>query len=128
MPMINDITGDNFRYIPIHTLAQKSCEDICNLILIIHLFSQDANATSKAGTNTAALKANYHLLAILGQSRRHLKELKNAFVLFLTKKKIAKHLMIYGMFFIQSRTKLYDLCHLLLICHVGISKDHFMSI
>ena len=54
---INYSTGDKFCYIPIHTLAQKSCEDICNTILNIYLLTE-YDATSKFGTKTAAVKAN----------------------------------------------------------------------
>ena len=54
---INYSTGDKFCYIPIHTLAQKSCEDICNTILNIYLLTE-YDASSKFGTKTAAVKAN----------------------------------------------------------------------
>ena len=40
--------------------------------------------------------------------------------------KIAIHLMIYDIFFIQKRTKRYDLYHLLLIYHMDILLDHIM--
>ena len=50
-------TGDNSRYIPFHTLAQKSCEDIFNTVLKIHVFI-GCDATSKAGTKAATLKAS----------------------------------------------------------------------
>ena len=39
---------------------------------------------------------------------------------------IAIHLMIYGMFFIQRRTKHEDLYHLLLICHMEMLLEHIM--
>ena len=66
---INYSTGDKFCYIPIHTLAQKSCEDICNTILNIYVLTV-YDETSKFGTKTAAVKANYHLLASFGLNRR----------------------------------------------------------
>ena len=50
-------TGDNSRYIPFHTLAQRSCEDIFNTVLKIHVFI-GCDATSKAGTKAATLKAS----------------------------------------------------------------------
>ena len=46
---IENSTGDNSGHIPIHTLAQKSCEDICNTILKIHVLSQDAMQPVKLG-------------------------------------------------------------------------------
>ena len=124
---IKYITGDS----SLAKQAQKWCEDICNTILKIHALT-GYDATSKAGTKAAALKANYHLLASSGQTRRpifsHLNKLKNDFVLFLTQKKIAMHLTIYDIFFIQRRTKRCDLCHLLLICDIDIFLGHFISI
>ena len=66
---INCSTSDKFCYILIHTLAQKSCEDICNTILSIHVLTI-YDATSKAGTKAAAIKANYHSLASFGINRR----------------------------------------------------------
>ena len=56
-------------YIPVHTLAQKLCEDICNTILKIHVLT-DIGPTSKIGIKAVALKGNYHLLASFGQNRR----------------------------------------------------------
>ena len=56
-------------YILIHTLAQKLCEDICNIILKIHVLT-GYGATSKAGTKAAALKATYYLLANFELNRR----------------------------------------------------------
>ena len=41
--------------------------------------------------------------------------------------KIAIHLMIYGILFIQRRTKRYNLYHLLLIHQTDIFLDHIMS-
>ena len=41
------------RYIPLPTLAQKLCEDICNTILKIHVLT----GNSKVETKAAALKA-----------------------------------------------------------------------
>ena len=38
--------------------------------------------------------------------------------------KTAIHLMIYGVFFIEKRTKCYHLYYLLLICHIDIFLDH----
>ena len=39
-------------------------------ILATHPYTHRCDATSKVGTKTAALKANYHLLASFGQDRR----------------------------------------------------------
>ena len=61
-------TGDKSLYIPIYTLAENLCEDISNTILKICVLTR-CNATSKAGTKADALKANYRLLASLGQKR-----------------------------------------------------------
>ena len=52
------------RCIPIHILAKKSCEDICNKILKIHVLT-GSDATSNAGT-----KAYCPLWASFGQNRR----------------------------------------------------------
>lgn len=56
-------------YIPIYTLVQKLCEDICNAIFKIYVLT-GCDAISKVGMKTAAPKANYHLRAHFGQIRR----------------------------------------------------------
>ena len=130
-PWIKYSTGDNSRYISIHIST------IIAWRYLSHNFKNPctltrSEATRKTGTKAAALKANYHLLVSLGQSRRPiflaLKQRKNTFDLFLIQKKIAMHLMIYGIFPIQRRTKWNDLCQLLLICHMYRLLDHFKSI
>ena len=50
-------TGNSSCYIPFHTLVQKSCEDIFNTVLKIHVFI-GCDAISKAGTKAATLKAS----------------------------------------------------------------------
>ena len=57
------------RYIAIHNLAQKLCEDICITILKINV-PAGHDATTKVEKKAAALKATYHLLASFGQIRR----------------------------------------------------------
>ena len=57
------------RYIAIHNLAQKLCEDICITTLKINIFAGH-DATSKVEKKAAPLKATYHLLASFGQIRR----------------------------------------------------------
>ena len=56
-------------YIPIHTLAQKLCKEICNTILKINVLT-GYGETSKVGTKAAALEAKCHLLASFEQNRR----------------------------------------------------------
>ena len=121
-------TGES-RYILILTLAQKLCEDIFKTILKIHGLTE-CYAASKIETKVAALKANYHLLASFWKNRRPIFlqfKLKNTFVLLFNQEKVAVHLMSYGVFFIQIKTKCYDLYHLLLICHVNVFLDHIIS-
>ena len=52
-------TGDKSPYIPIHTLTQKLCEDVCNKILKLHVLT-GYDATSEDGTKAAALKATIY--------------------------------------------------------------------
>ena len=83
------------------TLQHKHRVKICNAISKIHVLT-GCDATSKTGTNAAALKVNCHLLVSLVQNRRpnfqHLNKLKNNFVLFFTQNKNATQLMIYGLY------------------------------
>lgn len=73
-------SGDKSCYILIHTLAQKLWEDICNIILKIHLLT-GCDATRKVVIKVAAVKSNYHYQPVLGkiegQSFQHLGEMKN---------------------------------------------------
>ena len=55
--------------IPIYTLVQKLCENICNAIFKIYVLT-GCDAISKVGIKTAAPKSNYHLRAHFGQIRR----------------------------------------------------------
>ena len=66
--MIKYITGDKFRYILIHILAQKLCEDISNTVLKVHVLT-GCDATSKVGRKAAAVKANNHLLTSFRENR-----------------------------------------------------------
>ena len=56
-------------WIPIYTLVQKLCENICNAIFKIYVLT-GCDAISKVGIKTAAPKSNYHLRAHFGQIRR----------------------------------------------------------
>ena len=62
---IKYITGDS----SLAKQAQKWCEDICNTILKIHALT-GYDATSKAGTKAAALKANCRVRVSFRQNKR----------------------------------------------------------
>ena len=60
-------TGDNSRYIPIHTLADKLGENNCQMVLKVHGLT-GCDVTSKLGTKAAGMKADIRQLVNFGVS------------------------------------------------------------